>query len=172
MLLTKALRRLAATCALVLAGVVVTASPAAADEVPVNISPAGASAPFWVYLDGSISLHLLGCSPTFYIPWCVGGSARFDISHAFNTSATDCDATIWLTLSDGTTTWDSPHWTNPPSACAVALTCRDCEVGYATTPTFNTVADRIKVHVCVHLKWDNGALVTIGCAVSPNWIYG
>src|SRR5262245_40213105 len=105
---TMTVRRLAAMCALLVAWVMFTAPPAVADtsSTQERITHNDPGADFWVWINSRIFLNGPGSQTS-----TVSSFASFKAETGFYTTANDCSADIWLTLSvDKTSSWDSPHY--------------------------------------------------------------
>ena len=163
---TQTIRRLAAICALVVAGTVFTASPAYAGTTNTSFL-FGGSIPAETDYQAYVVTQLYetgtpGQSRTF-------SYTQLHLGRYGKITATGCQLETWLTLSyspPGQSAWDSPHWTFP-----------DCTDFFTTnqggwpqeghTPAFNTAASWIYTHFCITLSWGSSTH-TRNC-FSANW---
>lgn len=108
MRLTRTIRGLATICAVVIAGVVLTASPASANHSDITGLFGGSFADQteWYY-DIHLQIQYDPNNPGYSLAYT---SLSLEIGqNAVVTGATDCRVETWITLDDGHTTWDSPH---------------------------------------------------------------
>jgi hypothetical protein len=161
MRMTRIARGLAAICALVVAGVVITASTASASITTTSL-----------LLGGSISQETdfqAYIVTRLYETGTPGQSQAYsytqlELGKAGTISATDCQLETWLTLVQGDplvdTTWDSPHWTYH---CMDFIGQQGFFVTEGHTPQFNTVASSIVTKVKVRLYYNHSS--------SPGYTY-
>ena len=165
---TKAVRRLAAMCALVLTGLLLTAAPASADQTTALRILGGdpsAQTEFEMYFVTQIYEH---APPQTYIS-STYSYTQLELGKYGVISATDCQLETWLTLTEdipGVNTWDSPHLTYH---CMDFLSERGVFVQEGHTGHWDTRADWIVTHSVVRLYFNNSSTPGRTFDMTGNW---